>query len=114
MKIFTPTSNTGITGIKADMGKSRMDLLDPYAIDQLAKVLTFGANKYDAHNWREGIVYSRLIAASLRHIFAFLEGEDRDPESGLQHTAHAMCNLMFLLGLEGAGQGEACDDRISR
>jgi hypothetical protein len=87
-------------GTKHDQEKPRMDLLDPYAIEQLAKVLTFGAKKYDAHNWRKGIVKTRLLAALLRHTFAYLAGYDRDEETGLSHAAHAMCCCMFLLGLE--------------
>lgn len=83
---------------KFDGEKPRMDLLDRYAIEQLAAVLTFGARKYAAHNWRNGLEYSRLVAAALRHIHAFNDGEDLDPESGLPHAAHAMCCLMFLLG----------------
>lgn len=87
-------------GLKYDGDKPRMDLLDPHAIEQLAKVLTFGATKYAAHNWRQGLHKSRLIAAGLRHLFAYLRGEDTDPETGLSHAAHAMCCCMFLLGLE--------------
>jgi len=87
-------------GVKFDANKPRMDLLDAHAITQLAQVLTFGAQKYEAHNWRRGISKSRLIAAALRHLFAYLGGEDKDPESGLSHVAHAMCCAMFLLGLE--------------
>ena len=92
--------NAQVQGIKFDAQKPRMDLLDGHAIEQLARVLTFGAQKYDAHNWRKGIGKSRLIAAALRHLFAYLRGEDRDPESGLSHVAHAMCCCMFLVGLE--------------
>jgi hypothetical protein len=91
---------TQSNGVKFDQHKPRLDLLDAHAIEQLAAVLTFGAQKYDAHNWRKGILKSRLIAAALRHIFAYMRGEDNDPESGLSHIAHAMCNLMFLLGSE--------------
>lgn len=87
-------------GVKFDGDKPRMDLLDPYAIEQLSQVLTFGARKYAAHNWRKGLHKSRLIAAALRHLFAYLRGEDKDPETGLSHAAHAMCCCMFLLGLE--------------
>lgn len=83
-------------GKKLDQDKPRMDLLDPLALEGLAKVLTFGAKKYDPHNWRGGIAYCRLIAASLRHIFSFLRGEDTDSESGLPHVDHAFCCLMFL------------------
>lgn len=84
---------------KHDHDKPRMDLLDPYAVEQLALVLGFGAKKYSAWNWTRGFQYSRLVGAALRHIFAFMRGEDLDSESGLSHLAHAMCCLMFLLSL---------------
>lgn len=92
--------NSDNGGIKFDGDKPRMDLLDPYAIEQLAKVLTFGAQKYAAHNWRKGLSKTRLVAAALRHTFAYLRGENTDPETGLSHMAHAMCCCMFILGLE--------------
>lgn len=83
-------------GLKYDAEKVRVDLLDPEWLEQVGAVLTFGARKYAAHNWRGGISYSRLIGACLRHTFAILRGEDTDPESGLPHSAHASCCLMFL------------------
>jgi hypothetical protein len=96
------------TGTKFDCDKVRMDLLDVSAINQLAAVLTFGVKKYDAHNWRGGISTSRLLAALLRHVFAYLGGQDNDEESGLSHIAHAMCCCMFILGLQGRPE---LDDR---
>lgn len=89
-----------LEGIKFDQDKPRMDLIDPTAMNELAKVLTFGAQKYAAHNWRKGLHKSRLLGAALRHLFAYLGGEDKDPETGLSHAAHAMCCCMFILGLE--------------
>lgn len=83
-------------GIKHDQEKPRVDLLDADALEGLAKVLTFGANKYSAHNWRGGISYSRLIGAALRHLFAIMRGENTDPESGLPHVDHLGCCWMFL------------------
>jgi hypothetical protein len=62
----------------------------------LARVLTFGAKKYAAHNWRKGIVYSRLFDALQRHLWAWWSGEEIDPESGESHLDHAACCLMFL------------------
>lgn len=84
------------SGVKHDQGKPRMDLLDADALEGLAAVLTFGANKYAAHNWRGGLAYSRLVAALLRHTFALLRGERIDPESGLPHIDHVGCCWMFL------------------
>lgn len=89
----------GSSGLKYDAGKPRLDLIDPLAIEGLANVLGFGAQKYSAHNWRNGIQYSRLIAALLRHTFAILRGETIDPESGLPHIDHVGCCWMFLSNL---------------
>ena len=85
-----------MSGTKYDQDKPRMDLLDADALEGVAKVLTFGATKYAAHNWREGISNSRLIAALLRHLFAIMRGEYIDPESGLPHIDHVGCCWMFL------------------
>jgi Domain of unknown function (DUF5664) len=84
------------TGTKFDSEKPRMDLLDWDALEGLAQVLTFGAQKYDSHNWRGGIAYSRIISSLLRHLAAIQRGEDLDPESGLPHIDHLGCNWMFL------------------
>lgn len=84
------------TGRKDDSDKSRTDLLDPEFMLGVGDVLRFGAQKYAAHNWRGGISYSRLLGAILRHTFALMRGEDKDPESGLPHTRHLGCCVMFL------------------
>ena len=89
-----------ITGIKLDRGKPRMDLLSSIALEELAKVLTFGCKKYSANNWRGGIAWSRVIGAALRHIFLWMRGIDKDEETGLSHLAHAFCCIMFLLEYE--------------
>lgn len=87
---------TNATGQKFDQEKPRTDLLDPSFLLSVADVLRFGAQKYDAHNWRGGISFSRLLGAILRHTLALMRGEDTDPESGLPHTAHLGCCVMFL------------------
>ena len=84
-----------MNGLKYDSQKPRMDLLDPSFLEGVASVLSFGAQKYDAHNWRKGIEVSRLIAAAYRHIGTYNKGIDLDDESGLNHLYHAACCLMF-------------------
>lgn len=85
-----------MSGLKYDSDKPRMDLLDPEFLEDVSRVLGFGAKKYAAHNWRGGISYSRLIGAAYRHLGAINRGEDTDPESGLPHVAHLGCCVMFL------------------
>ena len=99
-------------GVKHDQDKPRMDLLCPFAIEELAKVLTFGAKKYDSWNWTKGIKTCRLIAAALRHTFAYASGQDTDPETGLHHMAHAMCCCMFIIGMPHYVSKQ--DDRLLR
>ena len=82
--------------MKFDTEKPRMDLLDPDALTGLASVLTFGAQKYAAHNWRNGLEYSRVSAALHRHLAAIQRGENIDQESGLPHIDHLGCCWMFL------------------
>lgn len=84
-------------GKKFDEGKPMIGLISAYAIEQEARVMTFGAGKYGFHNWRAGLSWLRVISAVLRHIFAFLRGEDFDPETGIHHLAHARCGLAFIL-----------------
>lgn len=88
------------SGLKYDSGKPPVSLLDRYALEQIARVLGFGAKKYAADNWRGGIKHRRLIDAALRHLLAISDGEDTDPESGLPHAAHAGCCIMFLLWMQ--------------
>jgi len=83
--------------MKFDNGKPPVHLVDKELILETAKILGYGAEKYEAHNWRMGIPISRYFSAAQRHLLAWNDGEDIDPESGLLHLAHASCNLMFLL-----------------
>lgn len=84
-------------GLKFDQEKPDLSLLSSIAIVEMAKVMTFGKKKYSANNWRGGIAWTRLLAAALRHVFAFSGGETKDPETGLSHLSHAMCCLMMLV-----------------
>lgn len=83
-------------GKRYNEGKVRIDLLPSYAIRQMAEVFTFGAIKYEPHNWTRGMPWSTVIASLKRHLLAHESGEDYDKETGLLHTAHIMANASFL------------------
>lgn len=83
-------------GLRANSGKLRFDLLHPFAQQELVKVLTFGALKYEDRNWEKGMSWSSVIASLKRHLNAIEMGEDIDPESGELHAAHVACNAHFL------------------
>jgi len=82
--------------LRFDRDKIRLDLVSPTATKELAKVLTFGANKYAPHNWTKGMKWSRVLGSLKRHLNAIESGEDYDKETGCLHSAHVMCNAMFL------------------
>ena len=96
--------------VKDDNTKTRYDLLPPELLEETAKVLTFGAQKYSAHNWAQGASWSRYFSAMMRHMWAWWRGEDNDPETGFSHLAHAACCLSFLIAYQRRGLGE--DDRV--
>lgn len=84
------------SGLRFNSGKTRYDLLPAFAQEQYAKILTVGARKYAERNWELGMSWSSVISSLERHLAAMKRGEDIDPESGLLHTAHIMCNAAFL------------------
>lgn len=90
-----------LTGPKYDTGKLRYDLVTPDVIKAIAEVLTFGAEKYAPNSWQlVPEAKRRYTAALMRHFEAYRAGEKLDPESGLSHLSHALCNLMFLQHFE--------------
>lgn len=83
--------------LRYNSGKTRYGLIPDYALNELAKVLTFGAEKYSDDNWRKGLPFSNCLDSLERHIKKFRIGQDIDEESGLHHLAHAMANCAFLM-----------------
>lgn len=83
-------------GVKYDEGKLRTDLVPPESIKWIAKVFTFGSIKYDDNNWRNGMKFSRVYGAAQRHLLAWYEGEDNDPETGYCHLWHAAWGCITL------------------
>lgn len=90
--------------------KTRFDLVPFTAIGEIADVLAYGADKYEANNWCRGTNWGRYYAALCRHIFAWWRGEDKDPETGFSHLAHAGCCLLFLMEYQRNQWG--ADDRF--
>lgn len=87
-------------GRKYDSGKLRYELLPMAPIDEVVRVLTIGAQKYDDENWRQvEDGENRYYAAAMRHLSAWRQGENIDPETGRSHLAHAICNLVFVMEL---------------
>lgn len=88
--------------VKHDKGKIRMELLPPNALEEIAKVFTHGAEKYEDFNYLKGngLDLNRLYGACLRHLNSWKKGELNDKESNYSHISHAACCLMMILEIE--------------
>lgn len=97
------------TGGAKGQKSERFDLLPFDALEEVARVYAFGAAKYADDNWLKGYRWRLSIGALLRHVARFALGEDRDPESGYHHLAHAVfhCLALITFGMRGLGT----DDR---
>lgn len=99
-------------GRKYDGGKLRYDLIPVLALEEVTRVITLGAEKYDPENWKnvpEG--RRRYTAAAFRHIEAWRKGETTD-EIGTHHIANAISNLMFILEKELRGWGDVKEEQV--
>jgi len=102
---------------KDDTDKPPISLIPRSAIMAMARVMAAGAKKYGRQNWRsnDGLAWSRVIDAAMRHMMAFADGEDFDNEEGGSkelHLANAMCCMAFLIEYYDNDIGE--DDRFKR
>ena len=111
-RISSPNWREPTEGLKFDNDKARYDLIPPEVEEAIAKVLTFGAEKYGDRNWELGMAWGRPYAALRRHMAAWWGGEDLDPETGMPHTWHAACCIAFITAFEARGVGT--DDRPTK
>ena len=100
-----PENGCKVVGVKYDQDKLDWSLLPLEPIEDVVDVLTFGAKKYSADNWKQvPDLHDRYYAAAMRHITAWRKGEIKDPESGRPHLAHAQCCLIFLAWFDKQGE----------
>lgn len=83
------------------------DLYDAWV--ECSRVFDYGRKKYAEWNWAKGMPWSVPLACAARHLIAMIRGEQIDPESGLSHRGHVLCNVvMLLVYLDAYAEG---DDR---
>lgn len=99
----TIKSDVSDVALKNDGDKDeRFELIPVKPLRDVAKVVALGARKYGDNNWRKGDKQFRirLMGALLRHVYAYMEGEVIDKESGVSHLAHVVTNAMFIQELQ--------------
>lgn len=86
-----------VTGGEKGRKRAQLGALDPRSLMQVAEVAGYGAEKYERMNFMRGYEWSLSYDALQRHLHAFWEGENLDPESQLPHVAHAAWHCLALL-----------------
>ena len=84
-------------GKRFDEGKMPIDLVPTSSIYAIAKVMEYGSSKYEEHNWRRGMPWTKPYSCAQRHLLKWFEGEELDEESGLNHLYHVMANIAMLI-----------------
>lgn len=82
--------------VKNDEGKLQWSLMPFEQLEDTVRVLMKGAKKYSRDNWKKCDDVNRYKDALMRHVTAYIKGEEKDPEDNLPHLAHAICNCLFL------------------
>ena len=93
--------------------KAPMSNVPATVLAELGVAMLEGAMKYGTANWRTaGVRTSVYYDATLRHLFAWWDGEDIDPDSGLSHVIKAIASLTVLR--DAMLQDMVTDDRPTR
>ena len=87
---------------KYDAGKLEYDMFPNSVLEDVIQVMMYGAytKGYDKNNWMLCEDTNRYYNALRRHTESWKAGEYFDPESGLPHLSHALCNMVFMHYLE--------------
>lgn len=85
-------------GERFNENKLRYDLIPQEFLTELAKVFTYGAEKYGVDNWRKGLSWRDCLASAKRHLEEFAIGNDYnvDDDPNLLHVANAAANLAMI------------------
>ena len=78
-------------------GKPKLSFVHPIIMEEIARVMEYGAKKYARDNWRKGLPINSIIDSALRHLMDFKEGSTYDKESNETELGHAACNIMFAM-----------------
>lgn len=100
------TNPKDLIGVK----KVPLAYVPPASIIYQALAMRDGAKKYMPYNWRANKVVALIyISACLRHIYAWLDGEECATDSGVPHLGHAIACLGILV--DAKETGNLIDDR---
>ena len=102
------TSDSGVPLKMAEL-KPRLSLVPRKLIENMAKVYEYGMVKYSRDSWRKFTpeqVNECLPDAAFRHLLAYLDGEEIDPESGLHHLDQCAWNCQTIRIINSGADNE--------
>ena len=85
------------SGLRYNTNKPEIHQVPISLINGVAEVLKYGEQKYAKGNWEGGFEWTIPYDCLMRHMFAWLSGEEQDKESGLSHLYHAAANIAMLI-----------------
>jgi hypothetical protein len=101
-----PTNPKDLIGVT----KCPLRLVPPALMLECATVMKHGAEKYGPYNWRDQKIRATVYGeAILRHLLAWMDGEDVDPDSGKSHLGHIAAGCGIVIDAEHVGS--LIDDR---
>lgn len=86
---------TSSTGGQKGSKLCRMDLIPAEPLWMLGEIYGRGAEKYDERNWEKGYQWSLSLAALMRHLNRWQQGEIID-EDGFHHLTAVIFHAMAL------------------
>lgn len=90
---------THTSGAQREKLHTRYDLVPIEGIEAYSRVAEYGAKKYASWNWSAGLPRMQIAASLIRHLWAYMRGQDNDDGpggSGLPHTDHIVWNAVAL------------------
>lgn len=95
---------------RVGMKKPPLELIPPVALIHESMAFKDGAKKYGPYNWRDEKVSARIyVAAAMRHLQEWLDGEELSQDAHVHHLGHARACCGILLDAQSLGQ--LVDDR---
>lgn len=90
--------------------KAPLALVPPALVIGAAEAMQVGASKYGPYNWRDyPVQVMTYVEAAFRHLYAFVDGEDLAPDTGVHHIKHVVAGMGILL--DSLESGIAIDNR---
>ncbi len=88
------TNPKDLLGVK----KVPLHLIPTAGLIHEAMAMRDGARKYGPFNWRDNkVIASIYVSACMRHVLAWLDGEECASDSGQHHLGHARACLGIIL-----------------